>query len=80
MSSFDWVFSPKGPSGAPEPMFDRVTGDIDPQVVAYWGEHYDLANLVEKNWSKSGPMLKGRIHLICRHGRYVLSGRRGSPV
>lgn len=64
MSSFDWVFSPKGPSGAPEPMFDRLTGDVDPAVVAYWRDHYDLANLAEKNWSKNGPMLKGRIHLI----------------
>ncbi len=64
MSSFDWVFSPKGPSGAPEPMFDRTTGDVDPQVVAYWAQHYDLANLVEKNWAKNGPMLKGRIHLF----------------
>jgi hypothetical protein len=64
MASFDWVFSPKGPSGAPEPMFDRKTGDVDPHVVAYWHDHYDLANLVEKNWAKNGPMLKGRIHLI----------------
>lgn len=64
MSSFDWVFSPKGPSGAPEPMFDRVTGDVDPAIVAYWRDHYDLANLVEKHWAKNDPMLKGRIHLI----------------
>ncbi len=26
LASFDWVFSPKSPSGAPEEMFDRVTG------------------------------------------------------
>lgn len=64
MSSFDWVFSPKGPSGAPEPMFDRATGDVDPAVVAYWRDHYDLAHLVESKWPKDGPLLKGRIHLI----------------
>jgi enterochelin esterase-like enzyme len=64
MSSFDWVFSPKGPSGAPEPMFDRVTGDVDPAVVGYWHDHYDLAHLVESKWPKDGPLLKGRIHLI----------------
>jgi S-formylglutathione hydrolase FrmB len=63
LASFEWVFSPKGPSGAPEQLFDRVTGDVDPEVAAYWGDHYDLANLVEKNWAKNGPMLKGRIHL-----------------
>ena len=64
MSSFDWVFSPKGPSGAPEPMFDRTTGDVDPKVVAYWHDHYDLAHLTEEHWAKNGPMLKGRIHLF----------------
>src|SRR5215469_2750071 len=64
MASFDWVFSPKGPSGAPEPMFDRTTGDVNPAVVAYWRDHYDLANLIESRWPTDGPLLKGRIHLI----------------
>ena len=64
ISSFDWVFSPKGDSGAPEPMFDRQTGAVNPKVVAYWREHYDLAHIVESNWSTRGADLKGRIHLI----------------
>jgi hypothetical protein len=64
MASFDWVFSPKGPSGAPQPMFDRVTGDVDPAVVTYWYDHYDLAHLVEAKWPTDGTLLKGRIHLI----------------
>jgi enterochelin esterase-like enzyme len=63
MTSFDWVFSPKGPSGAPVPMFDRVTGDVDPAVVAYWHDHYDLAHIVERDWSALKPDLAGRIHL-----------------
>jgi hypothetical protein len=62
-ASFEWVFSPKGPSGAPEPMFDRVTGAVHPEVVRYWHDHYDLAYLAEKNWPQRGSMLKGRIHL-----------------
>jgi S-formylglutathione hydrolase FrmB len=64
LASFEWVFSPKAPSGAPEQLFDRVTGDIDPDVAAYWGAHYDLANVVEKNWTKNRIMRKGRIHLF----------------
>jgi S-formylglutathione hydrolase FrmB len=64
VSSFDWVFSPKGPSGAPRPMFDRATGQVDPQVVAYWHDHYDLAHITEATWAERGADLKGRIHLI----------------
>ena len=63
LTSFDWVFSPKDASGAPEPMFDRATGDVDPKVVAYWHDHYDLAHIVEANWTTLRPNLTGRIHL-----------------
>ena len=63
MRSFDWVFSPKGPDGAPEPMFDRETGDVDPIVVEYWRQHYDLAHILETHWAERGDELKGRIHL-----------------
>jgi enterochelin esterase-like enzyme len=63
LTSFDWVFSPKGPSGAPVPMFDRMTGDVNPAVVAYWHDHYDLAHIVEQNWPALKPDLMGRIHL-----------------
>lgn len=63
IASFDWVFSPRDQSGAPEQMFDRVTGDVHPQVVAYWREHYDLAHIAETHWAERGPALKGRIHL-----------------
>jgi hypothetical protein len=64
LASFEWVFSPKSNSGAPMKMFNRVTGDIDPAVVAYWHDHYDLAHIVETNWPQLKADLKGRIHLI----------------
>lgn len=63
IASFDWVFSPRGKDGRPEPMFDRTTGDVNPAVVAYWREHYDLAHIVETTWPERGPYLKGHIHL-----------------
>ena len=63
-ASFDWVFSPKSPSGAPMQFFDRTTGVIDPVVAQYWHDHYDLAHIVESTWPQRGPLLKGRIHLI----------------
>jgi enterochelin esterase-like enzyme len=64
LASFEWVFSPKSDSGAPRQMFNRVTGDVDPAVVAYWHDHYDLAHIVEANWTRLKPDLTGRIHLV----------------
>ncbi len=63
-SSFEWVFSPRDKSGAPQPMFDRATGAVDSKVVSYWAAHYDLANIVERVWPDRGSLLKGRIHLF----------------
>jgi len=64
LASFEWVFSPKSNSGAPMQVFNRSTGDVDPKVVAYWHDHYDLAHIVESNWTQLKPDLKGRIHLF----------------
>jgi hypothetical protein len=64
IASFEWVFSPKGKSGEPEQMFDRATGDVHPEVLAYWHDHYDLAHVVETHWAERSADLKGRIHLI----------------
>jgi S-formylglutathione hydrolase FrmB len=63
-ASFEWVFSPRGADGRPEPMFDRDTGNVDPAVVAYWHDHYDIAAQVQKNWPSLKPDLDGKIHLI----------------
>ena len=63
LASFEWVFSPRGADGRPLQMFNRETGDVDPVVIAYWGDHYDLARIVQKNWAVRGPNLKGKIHL-----------------
>ena len=48
-ASFEWVFSPKGADGRPLPVFDRATGAIDKQVVAYWRDHYDVAHIVARD-------------------------------
>ena len=64
MTSFDWVFSPAGKDGKPVPMFDRVSGKVDPVVAAYWAEHYDIANLVARDWKTLQPDLDGKIHVV----------------
>lgn len=62
--SFEWVFSPRGADGRPLPMFNRDTGEVDPAVVAYWRDHYDLAHIVATTWTQRGPSLRGKIHVI----------------
>ncbi|MFT4178650.1 MAG: alpha/beta hydrolase-fold protein [Thermomonas sp.] len=64
MASFDWVFSPRSADGRPMPMFDRRTGTVDPQVAAYWREHYDIAHRIVSRWNELKPDLDGKIHLI----------------
>jgi S-formylglutathione hydrolase FrmB len=63
LGSFDWVFSPRGENGRPMPMFDRVTGAVDPSVVAYWRDHFDIAYRVVKDWPALKKDLDGKIHL-----------------
>ena len=64
IASFEWVFSPRGQDGRPVPMFDRATGDVDPTVVAYWHDHYDLAHIVQSTWAERGRDLRGKIHVF----------------
>ena len=63
MASFDWVYSPRGKDGRPEPMFDRDTGEVDPAVVAYWHDHYDIAYRLKTHWPQLKKDLDGKIHL-----------------
>jgi S-formylglutathione hydrolase FrmB len=63
MASFEWVFSPRGEDGRPEPMFNRETGAVDPAVVAYWRDHYDIARRLQQEWPQLKPDLDGKIHL-----------------
>jgi S-formylglutathione hydrolase FrmB len=63
MASFEWVFSPRGADGAPVPMFDRTTGAVDSAVVAYWKDHYDVAERLRRHWPELRGDLDGKIHL-----------------
>jgi len=63
MASFEWVFSPRGKDGRPLQMFNRMTGDVDPAVMAYWRDHYDLAHICQADWAERGTYLRGKIHV-----------------
>ncbi len=59
------VFGPVGPDGYPARIWDKRTGAINPEVAAYWREHYDLRHILERDWAKLGPKLAGKIHIYC---------------
>lgn len=62
--SFDWVFSPRGPDGRPLPMFDRVTGAVDPNIVSYWRSHYDIGRLIVSLSEAQRRALDGKLRVI----------------
>jgi len=57
------VFGAVGKDGYPQPLIDKISGDIDSGVAAYWKEHYDLSHIIERDWSTLAPKLKGKIHI-----------------
>ena len=59
------TYSPQGDDGYPVRIWDKMTGDIDHEVAEYWKENYDLRHILERDWDKLGPQLKGKIHIYC---------------
>lgn len=59
------VYSPVGDDGYPRPIWDKLSGRIDPEVAAYWQENYDLRAILERDWKELGPKLEGKIHIYC---------------
>ncbi len=59
------VYGPVGPDGYPKQLWDKETGVIDPAVATYWRDHYDLGNILRRDWKTLGPKLQGKIHIYC---------------
>lgn len=64
---FEWVnYTPVGDDGYPKPPWNLTTGVIDRDVVNYMKTHdYDLREYLERNWSRIGSQLVGKLHLYC---------------
>jgi hypothetical protein len=63
LSSFEAVFSPRGPDGRPRPLWDRATGRVDREVAKAW-EAYDIRLKLEREWPTLGPKLAGKLHVF----------------
>lgn len=57
------VYSPVGADGYPKPIWNKLTGEIDHSVAAFWKEHYDLGHILRRDWAKLGPKLAGKLHI-----------------
>jgi len=55
------VSSPVGKDGYPEPLWDKRTGVLHPEVASYWREHYDLTHILQRDWATLGPKLQGKL-------------------
>ncbi|QEH32180.1 Putative esterase [Aquisphaera giovannonii] len=67
MSGGQWAawnatYGPRGPDGRPVPLWDPRTGRIDRSAVDHW-KAYDLRLVLETNWPKLAPRLRGKLHI-----------------
>ena len=60
---FEAAYGPIGTDGYVKPLFDKRTGEIDPEVAAYWRENFDLRHILERDWDEIGPKLVGKLHI-----------------
>jgi hypothetical protein len=59
------AYGPVGEDGYPQTLWDKITGEIDPDVAQYLKEHFDLRYYLQKNWPSIGSKLVGKMHFIC---------------
>lgn len=62
-SAWNAVFGPQGENDYPQPLWDPITGVIDPDVAVYWRENYDLNHILQRDWAELGSKLVGKLHL-----------------
>jgi len=56
------TYSPVGPDGYPQRLWDKKTGVINKTVAEAW-KKYDLREILEKNWTTLGPKVAHKIHV-----------------
>jgi len=57
------TYGPVGDDGYPRRIWDKRTGTIDHEVAEYWRENYDLRHILERDWSRLGASLEGKLHV-----------------
>ncbi len=63
LRSFEAVFSPIDEQGLPRKLWNRKTGEIDPETAEAW-KAYDIHLKLEREWPEIGPLLQGKLNII----------------
>jgi hypothetical protein len=62
LHSFEACFSPRGTDGAPQRLWDRATGNLDPAVAAAW-TGYDIRLVLADRWRELSGSLRRKLHV-----------------
>ncbi len=63
-NAWDAAFGPMLQDGYPGEIWDKQSGAIDRDVVNYMRDHdFDLRDYLERNWTRIGPSLVGKLHV-----------------
>jgi hypothetical protein len=61
--AWEAVWSPVDETtGFPKRVFDKKSGEIDPEVVEHWKENWDLAHILVRDWETLGPKIRNKLH------------------
>ena len=56
-------YGPVSGDGYPQEVWNKLTGEMNPDVARYWKEHFDLRHYLEQNWEEIGKKLAGKLHI-----------------
>lgn len=74
LAFFEALLGAREPDGAPQRLFERATGAVDPAAVAAWSRN-DLCLLLRTRWDEMGPWLDGRLLLtVGDKDNFLLAG------
>lgn len=61
--TWEATYSPRNQDGSIAELFDRNTGDIDPEVAEYW-QKFDMAKIIANDPAKYRELLSGKLHIF----------------
>ena len=79
MDIFMSVYGPVGDDGYPDLLYDKWTGEINPEVAEYWRENYDLRHILERDWDDPGAEAGRKAPHLHGGDGHLLPGR-GHPT